>query len=99
MILEERVRKLVEAHRGDEEALIRALVREMTLLRAALPIPAFLEAVASRLEVAAPQEVDLPDGTTFDAALYLRQAARLARLAIVDEADPEGGAAKSASRG
>lgn len=99
MILEERLRKIVEANRGDEEALIRSVLREMALPRAGLPIPAYLDAIASRLEVAALREVDLPDGTTFDAADYLRQAARLVRLAVMEEAEPEEAKAAEASRG
>lgn len=80
---------MVEAHRGDEQALIYSIVRELHLLRLALPTAAYLESVAAQLEATCVHEVDLPDGTTFDGPLFLRHAARLVRLTIIEEAVDE----------
>jgi len=84
--LEQRVRKLVEANWDDKQALIHALVREIEMLRAALPSPADLEAIAYHFETACGQDVELPDGTTFDASVFLRRAAEQGRLVINEEA-------------
>lgn len=86
--VEERVRKIIEENWGDKEALIHRTVHEIQLLRAALPTPADLEAIAYRFETACSREVDLHDGTTFDASMFLRRAARLIRLTINEEAEP-----------
>jgi hypothetical protein len=83
--IEERVQRVVEANWGDKQALISGIVHELRLLRAALPMPAYLESVASQLEVSCAQEMDLPDGTTFDGPVFLRQAAQLVRIAISEE--------------
>jgi hypothetical protein len=80
-----RVQRIVEENWGDKQALISVFVREIHLLRAALPIPAYLEVVASQLEVSCVQEMDLPDGTIFHAPVFLRHAARLVRLMMNDE--------------
>ena len=77
---------MVEENWGDKQALISVIVREIHLLRAALPPPAYLESVASQLEVSCVQETDLPDGASFHAPVFLRQAARLVRLIINEEA-------------
>lgn len=82
---EERVQRMVEENWGDKEALIAVLVREIHLLRAALPTPAYLESVASQLEVSQVQVMDLPDGTSFHAPVFLRRAAQLVRLIVNDE--------------
>ena len=84
--LEQRIRKLVEANWDDRQALIHALVREIEVLRTALPSPADLEAIAYHFETACGQDVELPDGTTFDASVFLRRAAERARLVINEEA-------------
>lgn len=73
MTIEEHVAKILEVSGGDKQALIRRLVREIGLLHAALPAPACLEAIASHLEVVSTQEVELPDGTTFNAVVFLRR--------------------------
>ena len=85
--IEELVQRIVESNRGDEQALIYRIAQEMHLLRAALPTPAFLESVASQLEGTCLHEMDLPDGTTFNGPVFLRHAARLVRLVIIDESD------------
>jgi hypothetical protein len=97
--IEERVRKIVEANWGDQQALIHAIVREMQMLHAALPSAADLEAIAHHFETACGQEVDLPDGTTFDASVFLRRTARLIRLAINEELEPEDESTTSAAHG
>jgi len=84
--LEQRIRNLVEANWDDKQALIHAIVREIQMVRAALPSPADLEAIAYHFETACGQEVELPDGTTFDAAVFLRRAAERARLVINEQA-------------
>jgi hypothetical protein len=80
--IEEHVQRIVAASRGDEQSLIHMIARELQLLHAALPAPAYLESVAVHLEVSCVQDFDLPDGTTFDGPVFLRHAARLVRLAI-----------------
>jgi len=82
MLIEQRIRAIVEANDDDRDALIRAFVREVEMLQAALPSAADLEAVAYHLERACNQEVELTDGTTFDASVFLRRSARLIRLAL-----------------
>jgi hypothetical protein len=99
MTIEERVQKIVEASRGDEQALIHRLVHAIHLLHAALPTPAYLESVASQLEVTCVQEMNLPDGTTFDGPVFLRHTARLVRLAIIEEMWPEDKSAKGSHGG
>ena len=84
--LEQRIRKVVEANWDDKQALIHEIVREIQMLRAALPSPADLEAIAYHFETSCGQEVELPDGTTFDASVFLRRAAERARLVINEEA-------------
>jgi hypothetical protein len=83
--IEEHVQRIVAASRGDEQSLIHMIVRELQLLHAALPAPAYLESVAGHLEVSCVQGFDLPDGTTFDGPIFLRHAARLVRLTLIDE--------------
>ena len=78
----------MEANGDDREALIRAFVREVELLHAALPSAADLEAVAYHLERSCNQEVELTDGTTFDASVFLRRSARLIRLALNEQLVP-----------
>ena len=87
--IEEHIQKIVESNRSNEQELVCRIVREIHLLRAALPTPAYLESVASQLESACVREMDLPDGSTFNGAVFLRQAAQLVRLAISDEREPE----------
>lgn len=87
--IEEHVQRIVAASRGDEQSLIHMIARELQLLHAALPAPAYLESVAVHLEVSCVQDFDLPDGTTFDGPIFLRHAARLVRLAISDERSDE----------
>ena len=87
--IEQRVREIVEANWGDQQALIHAIVRELELLHAALPSPADLEAIAFRFETGCEPRVELPDGTTFDASILLRRSARLIRLAINEELEQE----------
>jgi hypothetical protein len=77
--IEEHVRRLVAASSGDQETLVHDLVREIESLHAAMPSAADLEAVAYHFETACGQEVESPDGTTFDASVFLRRAARLVR--------------------
>ena len=93
--IEEHVQRIVAASRGDEQSLIHMIAREMQLLHAALPAPAYLESVAAQLEVARTQEFDLPDGTTFDGPVFLRHAARLVRLTISEEMTGPSGEATS----
>ncbi|HEY0376931.1 MAG TPA: hypothetical protein VGC87_08245 [Pyrinomonadaceae bacterium] len=87
--IEEHIQGIVEANWGDKEALIYQIVHEMRLLRAALPTPAYLESVASQLEMTCVQEMDLPDGTSFHGPVFLRHAAQLVRLAMSEETNPE----------
>lgn len=83
--IEEQVRRIVESNRGNEEALVYTIAHEIHLLRAALPTPTYLESVASQLEDTCVQEMDLPDGATFNGPLFLRQAAQLVRLVISND--------------
>lgn len=85
--IEEHVQRIVAASRGDEQSLIHMIARELQLLHAALPAPAYLESVAGHLEVSCVQDFDLPDGTTFDGPIFLRHAARLVRLTLIDETE------------
>lgn len=87
--IEQRVQKIIEANWDDRQAMIHQFVHEISLLRAALPSPAHLESVASQLEVTCAQEMDLPDGATFDGPVFLRRVAHLVRLAISEESKPE----------
>ncbi|HEY0322513.1 MAG TPA: hypothetical protein VGC66_16275 [Pyrinomonadaceae bacterium] len=87
--IEEHVQRIVASNRDNEEALVYRLAHEIHLLRAALPTPAYLESVASQLEATCVQEMDLPDGSTFNGAVFLRHVAELVRLAINDEIAPE----------
>ena len=95
--IEERVLRIVEANWGDKQALTHAIAREIQMLHAALPSAADLEAIAYHFETACRQEVSLPDGTTFDAAVFLRRAARMIRLAINEELESEDGSTTSAA--
>src|SRR5258705_4326226 len=95
--IEQRAQQIVEANRGDKAALIHAVAREIDLLRAVMPSPADLEAIAYHLETACTQEIDLPDGTTLDASLVLRRAARLIREVINEEGEPPDEAARTAA--
>ena len=97
--IEERIQKIVEANWDDKQALIYRIVHEIHLLRAALPTPAYLESVASQLEVTCVLEMDLMDGTTFNGPVYLRHTARLVRLAINEEMEPSDEATRSAEQG
>jgi hypothetical protein len=97
--IEERIQKIVEASWDDKQALIYRIVHEIHLLRAALPAPAYLETVASQLEVTCVQEMDMMDGTTFNGPVFLRHTARLVRLAINEEMEPEDPATSSAEQG
>ncbi|MDX6711511.1 MAG: hypothetical protein QOH96_2527 [Blastocatellia bacterium] len=80
--VEEYVQRIVESNRGNEEALVSIIAHEIHLLRAALPTPAYLESVAAQLEVICVQEMDLPDGETFNGPEFLRHAAQFVRLII-----------------
>jgi hypothetical protein len=97
--IEERIQKIVEANWDDKQTLIYLLVHEIHLLRAALPTPAYLESVASQLEVTCVQEMDLTDGTTFNGPVFLRHTARLVRLAISEEMEMEDTATSSTEQG
>jgi hypothetical protein len=83
--IEARIQRIVESNRGNEDALVYRIVREIHLLRAALPTPAYLESVASQLEGTCVHEMDLPDGSTFNGPVFLRHTAQLVRLAIIEE--------------
>ena len=83
--IEQRVQQIVEANWGDKPALIRAFVREIEMLHAALPSAADLEAIAYHFETACSQEVELPDGTTVDASILLRRSAQLIRQTLNEE--------------
>lgn len=93
--IEEHVQRIVAASRGDEQSLIHMIARELQMLHAALPAPAYLESVAAHLEVSCVQDFDLPDGTTFDGPVFLRHAARLVRLAMSEERTGPSGEATS----
>ena len=83
--IEEHIQKIVEAHWDDKKLLIHKLAQEMLLLHAALPAPAYLDSVAYQLEMTCVQEMNLPDGTTFNGAVFLRQTAELVRSVINEE--------------
>jgi hypothetical protein len=87
--IEERVRQGVERSRGDNEALVEWIVREIGLLRSAIPPPDYLDSIASMLEVSCSGQIDLPDGTSFDAPIFLRHTAFQVRSVIMEEAEPE----------
>ena len=74
------------------------MAREMHLLRAALPSAADLDAIAYHLEMSGDQEVDLTDGTVFNASIFLRRAAQLVRLAINQQLETEKETKHSAAR-
>ena len=97
--IEERVQRIVEANQGDKEALIHAFVRELEMLHAALPSAADLEAIAYHFETACGQEVELPDGTTFDASVLLRRTARLIRETINEELAADDDSTTTAAHG
>jgi hypothetical protein len=99
MTIEQHVQSVVEANWDDKQALIHRVTREMHLLRAALPSAADLEAIAYRMEIAGRQEVDLADGTVFDASLFLRRAAQLVRLAINEQMEAQGEAKSRSTHG
>jgi len=80
--VEEYFQRIVESNRGNEEALVSIIAHEIHLLRAALPTPAYLESVAAQLEVICVQEMDLPDGETFNGPEFLRHTAQFVRLII-----------------
>src|SRR3954463_3295466 len=61
--IEERVQQIVTAYWGDRPTMIYRLAHELQQLRAALPTPAYLESVATQLEMTCVQEMALPDGT------------------------------------
>jgi hypothetical protein len=86
--IEERVQRIVESNRGNEEALVYRIVHEIHLLHAALPTPAYLESVAAQLDGTCVHEMSLPDGTTFNGPVFLRHTAELVRLAMSDEREP-----------
>lgn len=83
--IEEHIQKIVEAHWDDKQILIHKLAQKMLLLHAALPAPFYLDSVAYQLEMTCVQETDLPDGTTFNGAVFLRRAAQLVRAVINEE--------------
>jgi hypothetical protein len=87
--IEEHVQQIVEANWGDKNALIYRIANEIRLLRTALPAPAYLESVASQMEMASDSGVKLVDGTTFDGPVFLRHAALLVRLAINEQSASE----------
>ena len=83
--IEEHIQKIVEAHWDDKPLLIHRLVQEMLRLHAALPAPSYLDSVAYQLEMTCVQEMNLPDGTTFNGAVFLRRTAQLVRSVINEE--------------
>jgi hypothetical protein len=83
--IEEHIQKVVEAHWNDKQILIHKLAREMLLLHAALPAPSYLDSVAYQLEMTCVQEMDLPDGSTFNEVVFLRRTAQLVRAVINEE--------------
>jgi hypothetical protein len=78
--IEERVRTGVEANWEEKQALIDWIVRELELLRSVQPTPAYLESIASLLEVASFRDIDVPEGATFDGPIFLRRAVLRVRL-------------------
>ena len=97
--IEERVQRIVEANQGDKQALVHAFVKELEMLQAALPSAADLEAIAYHFETACGQEVDLPDGTTFDAPVFLRRAAAVIRETISEEPEMDDDGTVTAAHG
>ena len=97
--IEEHIQKIVEAHWDDKQILIHKLAQEMLLLHAALPAPTYLDSVAYQLEMTCVQEMDLPDGTTFNGAAFLRRTAQLVRSVINEEMKMEEMQEGSASGG
>jgi hypothetical protein len=87
--IEERVRLGVARSQGDNEALVEWIVREIELIRSAMPQADYLDSIASMLEVNCGGLVDLPDGTSFDAPHFLRHTAFQVRSVIRDEAEPD----------
>jgi hypothetical protein len=87
--IEERVRQGVARSQGDSEALVEWIVREIELIRSAMPSADYLDSIASMLEVNCGGLVDLPDGTSFDASNFLRHTAVQVRLVIKEEAEPD----------
>jgi hypothetical protein len=87
LTVEEYVQRIVESNRGNEEAMVSMIAHEIHLLHAALPTPAYLESVADQLEVVCVQEMDLPDGETFNGPEFLRHAAQVVRLIMYGEMD------------
>jgi hypothetical protein len=87
--IEERVRQGVARNQGDSEALVEWIVREIELIRSAMPSADYLDSIASMLEVSCGGLVDLPDGTSFDASNFLRHTAVQVRLVIREEAEPD----------
>jgi chorismate mutase len=85
LTVEEYVQRIVESNRGNEEALVSVIAHEIHLLHAALPTPSYLESVAAQLEVICVQEMDLPDGETFNGPEFLRNAAQFVRLIMNGE--------------
>ena len=83
--IEEHIQQIVESHWDDKQILIHKLTQNMLLLHAALPAPFYLDSVAYQLEMTCTQETDLPDGTTFNGAVYLRRAAQLVRSVMNEE--------------
>jgi hypothetical protein len=87
--IEERVRQGIERSRGDNEALVEWIVREIGFVRSAMPSPDYLDSIASMLEMTGFGPIDLPDGTSFDASNFLRHTAVQVRLVIKEEAEPD----------
>ena len=87
--IEERVRLGVARNQGDKEALVEWIVREIELIRSAMPSADYLDSIASMLEVNCSGLIDLPDGTSFDAPNFLRHSALQVRSVIREEAEPD----------
>ena len=83
--IEEYVQNIVEAHWDDKQIMIRKLTQRMLLLHAALPAPFYLDSLAYQLEMTSVQETDMPDGTTFNGAVFLRRSAQLVRSMMIEE--------------
>ena len=82
---EKHIKIIVDANWDDKEMMIHKLAREVSMLRAALPIPAQLEAVASQLEMGCLQMIDMPDGSMIDGPDRLRNTAYLVRVVLTNE--------------
>jgi hypothetical protein len=87
--IEERVRQGVARSQGDKEALVEWIVREIELVRSAMPSADYLDSIASMVEVNCGGLVDLPDGTSFEASSFLRHTANQVRSIIKEEAEPD----------